>query len=67
MGITSEDPKVGDLVFVITAYPENCYGLIVGFRRDETKIEDAVMVDEDWYVLTGDGLLTIGRYDFCML
>jgi len=67
MGITEDNPKVGDLVFVITSSPENFYGLIVGFRRDETKIKDAVMVDEDWYVLTANGLLTIGRYDFCML
>ena len=45
MGITEDNPCVGDLMYVVTAYPKNCYGLIVGFRHDETKIDDAIMID----------------------
>ena len=60
-------PAPGDLIRVIVGTPKCVYGILIAPTQNKVKLDDAILLEPAWFVLTEYGILQSDTTDFLVI
>ena len=60
-------PTPGDLIRVIVGTPKCVYGILIASTQNKVELDNAILLEPAWFVLTEYGILQIDTTDFLVI
>ena len=62
--VSLQNPYAGALVRFVVGPAEDHYGILIFKKEEIVKLQDCLMIDKQWLVITPVGLIWVNEHDF---